>query len=427
MKTKFTRRHFLQSTLLAGAAPLILPSSARSSVNRSAPGDRITLGFIGVGRQGHALLDTFLRKKDTQVVAVCDVDTTRREHARKTVNRFYAEQTGREDYEDCTASNDFLELLARDDVDGVVVATPDHWHAIPVVRAAEAGKDIYCETPLSLTVREARVMANAVRNYERVCQTGSQQRSMANFRLACELVRNGRIGQVKSVHVGVGGPSDWCDLPETRNPAELDWNRWLGPAPYRGWSEVLSPVGVHQHYPRWRNYREYTGGGMTDWGAHHFDIAQWGLGMDHTGPVEIIPPEGRHIKLLTYRYANGIDLYHIQQNGVTFTGTEGTIHVNRGVLESVPDSLIREPLHVGDMRLPVSEDHLQNWLDCMRTREKPICDVEIGARSATVCHLGNLAYWNKKPLRWNPQIERFAGENGNNRWLDVERRNPWVL
>jgi hypothetical protein len=166
---------------------------------------------------------------------------------------------------------------------------------------------------------------------------------------------------------------------------------------------------------------------MTDWGAHHFDIAQWGLGMDHTGPVEIIPPEGRHIKLLTYRYANGIDLYHIQQNGVTFTGTEGTIHVNRGVLESVPDSLIREPLHVGDMRLPVSEDHLQNWLDCMRTREKPICDVEIGARSATVCHLGNLDYWNKNQLRWNPQIERFAGENGNNRWLDVERRNPWVL
>jgi predicted dehydrogenase len=295
-----------------------------------------------------------------------------------------------------------------------------------VILAAKARKDIYCEKPLSLTIAEARAMVKAVRKYDRVFQTGSMQRSSPEFRKACELVRNGRIGKVQQVLVDVGGPSKWCDLPEEPMEPGLQWDLWLGPAPVRPYNSVLSPRGVHKHFPNWRNYREYSGGMMTDWGAHHFDIAQWGLGMDHSGPVEIIPPEDpKAEKGLRYRYANGVEVIHGGGGGVTFIGTDGQILVNRGRFKATPESIEDTPLGPNDLRLYASNDHLQDFLNCMRTRQRPICDVEIGCRSVTVCHLGNLAYWNHRRLTWDPAKERFIGDHEANKWLDRPDRRAY--
>jgi len=422
---RFTRRQFLKTAAtLATAAPTILPSRIWSA--EKGPNDRLTLGFIGMGKQNSGLLGGFINNKATQVVAVCDVDTTRREHAKKRVEDHYAKQTEKGSFKGCDTYKDFRELIARKDIDGVVVATPDHWHALIVIAAANAGKDIYCEKPLSLTIPEARAMVNAVRRNQRILQTGSMQRSSQEFRRACELVRNGRIGKVKTVIVGVGGPSKWCDLPEEPMEPGLDWDTWLGPAPVRPYNSVLSPRGVHDHFPNWRNYREYSGGAMTDWGAHHFDIAQWGLGMDDSGPVEIIPPEDPNAKTgVRYLYANGVEMIHdSSKGGATFIGTNGKIFVDRGKFQAEPES-IAEPLDDKAVRLYASSNHLQDWLSCVRSRKLPICDVEIGCRSVTVCHLGNLAYWNHRRLKWDPKKEQFMGDNEANTWLNRAKRAPW--
>src|SRR5215471_707051 len=311
MKNRFTRRIFLKtgSASVLGA-PLIL-SSTWSALGAKGPNDRITLGFIGTGAQGRGLLNNFLRQPDTRVLAVCDVDTTRREHHRKIVDDFYSAQQSGES-KGCAEYKDFRELLARKDIDAVVIATPDHWHAIIAIAAANAGKDIYCEKPLCQSIHEARAVVNAVRKNNRVFQTGSMQRSSREFRVAVELVRNGRVGKIQKAEVAVGGPAIPCDLPAEAAEPGLDWNFWLGPAPLRSYNSILSPRGVHNHFPLWRNYREYGGGGVTDWGAHHFDIVQWALDMDNSGPVEIFPasePNANHGVRLAY--ANGTQVTHI--------------------------------------------------------------------------------------------------------------------
>jgi len=421
----FTRRNFLKTTAAVVAAPVVLPSSVWTAT--TSPNDRITLGFIGVGRQSQSLLKGFRHNRDVQILAMCDVDTTRRENAKKTIEDYYATRNDRASFKGCDAYTDFRELVAGKDIDAVVVATPDHWHALVVIAAADAGKDIYCEKPLSLTIREAREMVGAVRRNKRVFQTGSMQRSSQEFRKACELVRNGRIGKVKTVIVGVGGPSKWCDLPEEPMEPGLDWDFWLGPAPLRPYNSILSPRGVYGFFPNWRNYREYSGGGMTDWGAHHFDIAH--LGMDDSGPVEIIPPEDPKAGTgLRYLYANGVEMIHnAGKNGVTFIGTEGKVFVDRGKFEAEPESIGEEPLGDKAIRLYASSNHLRDWLDCVRTRQRPICDVEVGCRSVTVCHLGNLAYWNHRRLKWDPKKEEFIGDKEANTWLDRAKRAPWKI
>jgi predicted dehydrogenase len=364
---------------------------------------------------------------DTQVVAVCDVDTTRREHAKKVAEEFYSIK-GNKEYKGCTGYKDFSEVLARQDIDAVVIAAPDHWHAYIAIAACKAGKDVYCEKPLSLTIHEARAMVQAARKYDRVFQTGSMQRSSDEFRKACELVRNGRLGKIKQVIVDVGPPSRPCDLPEEPMEPGLNWDMWLGPAPQRPYNSVLSPRGVHTHFPDWRNYREYSGGMMTDWGAHHFDIAQWGLGMDESGPVEIIPPEDpKATRGVRYLYANGVEMIHGDSGGVLFIGTEGKILVNRGKFEATPTALGEAPLPDNAIHLYKSYSHTKDFLDCMRSRKKPICDVEIGCRSVTVCHLGNLAYWNHRHLRWDPVKESFIGDKEANQWLDRPKRGPWKV
>jgi len=424
MQTKFNRRQFLKiSSVALAASPLILPSAW--ATEKKGPNDRITLGFIGVGTQGRYLLGNFLNHPNTQVLAVSDVDTTRREHSRNTVNEFYKAKL-ETDYKGCDEYKDFRELIARKDIDAVVIAAPDHWHAFIAISAANAGKDIYCEKPLSLTVREARAMVNAARKNDRVFQTGSMQRSSSEFRKACELVRNGRIGQVKQVIVDVGGPSRPCDLPEEPMEPGLNWDMWLGQAPMRPYNSVLAPRGVHKHFPDWRNYREFSGGMMTDWGAHHFDIAQWGLGMDESGPVEVIPPaDPKATSGLRYLYANGVEMIHGTSGGVLFKGTEGTILVNRGKFEATPESIGKEVLPANATHLYKSDNHLKDFLDCVRSRKRPICDVEVGCRSATVCHIGNIAYWTHKHLKWDPKNETFIGDDEANKWLDRAKRDPW--
>jgi len=438
-KQTLTRRHFIQTTAaFTLTAPLLLP--ARVWAAEKSPNDRLRLGFIGLGKQNRGLLSDFIRRKETQVLAVCEVDTTRREQAKKTVEEFYARQGNQSAYKGCAAYVDFRELLARRDIDAVVIATPDHWHALITIAAAKAGKDIYCEKPLCQSIHEARAMVKAVRKHKRIFQTGSMQRSSKEFRTACELVRNGRIGKITAVQVGVGGPPQWCDLPaETEEPG-LDWNLWLGPAPMRAYNSVLSPRGVHDHFPAWRNYREYGGGGVTDWGAHHFDIAQWGLGMDESGPVEIIPaddPKASHGVRL--KYAGGIEVLHDTGNGVRFIGTGGRILVNRGRFELTVgdtkkadstkqlDEVIKEYLIDAKVRLYKSDDHKGDFLASIRSRKPPICDVEIGARTVTVCHLVNLAYFHRQRMKWDPAKEKFVGGAGDKKWLEVSYRDPWKL
>jgi predicted dehydrogenase len=428
-QNSFSRRQFLQrATAAALATPCLIPSSVWGA--ETSPNNRIVMGSIGVGTQGRGLLGGWLGNKEVQVVAVSDVDTTRREHSKKTIEDRYAQQTG-STYKGCDTYKDFRDLLARKDIDAVCIATPDHWHAIPVVMAADAGKDIYCEKPLSLTIYEARAMVNAVRRNQRVFQTGSMQRSSSEFLKACELVRNGRIGKVQEIYVSVGGPSKWCDLPEEEMEPGLDWEFWLGPAPKRPYNSVLSPRGVHKHFPNWRNYREYSGGGMTDWGAHHFDIAQWGLGMDESGPVEIIPPGVNDAKKLTYKYANGVVMHHGGLQGypfgVVFVGENGKVCVDRGKFKAEPESLAADPIPENGLHLYKSRNHQQDFVQCIRSRQKPICDVEVGCRSVTVCHLGNLAYWNKRALKWDPAKERFVGDDEANTWLNPPKRAPWKV
>ncbi|NIA16901.1 MAG: Gfo/Idh/MocA family oxidoreductase [Planctomycetes bacterium] len=437
-KKNVTRRQFLAGTVGAAAGaigfPYIVSSSALGRDGSTLPSNRIVLGFIGVGKQGSStLLKGFLNASGTQVVAVCDVDALKRKRARNITQRYYANHSGRAGAgsKNCTAYSDFRNLLVRSDIDAVVIATPDHWHAITVIQAARAGKDIYCEKPLSLTIAEARAMVNAVRRYERVLQTGSMQRSDSKFRFACELVRSGYIGEVKTVTVDVGGPSAECYLPAEAVPAELDWNFWLGPAPWRPYNSILAPPISFKDWPRWRNYRDYSGGAMTDWGAHHFDIAQWALGMDDSGPVEIIPPDGKDYKVLTYKYANGVtmirDKIGLMDGGILFVGTEGRVAVTRGYLRTWPDSLMSQQIGPDETHLYKSNNHYVDFLNSVRDRSKPICDVEIGCRSATVCHLGNIAYQLGRPLKWDPGKERFVNDPQADRLLSRPMRSPWHL
>ena len=420
----FTRREFLKAAAVGVAAPVIISSSALGAAGNPAPGNRIVLALIGAGGMGNNHLKGLLGRTEVQIAAIGDVDQKKRESAKALVQERYAKQAQTGTYKGCAAYKDFRELLDRPDIDAVVVASPDHWHALLSIAALKAGKDVYCEKPLSLTIREAREMVVVTRRHNRVFQTGSQQRSSTGFRTACELVRNGRIGKLVSANVVVGGPSRDCYLPAQPTPPGLDWDMWLGPAPWRPFNKGIHPYS-------WREYRDYSGGQMTNWGAHHFDIVQWALDMDNSGPVEIIPPNGKDVKLLTYRYANGVQVYHggvtPKGSGVLFTGTRGTIWVTRSELKADPEKILKEPIGPGEVHLYKSRNHHDNWLECIRTRQRPIADVEVGCRSVTVCHLGNIAYWLNRPLKWDPVKEQFVGDDAANRWLDRPKRAPWTL
>lgn len=438
---RYTRRSFLQTAAAAGI-PLILPTSVWSAATK--PNDKLGVGFIGMGKQSRGLLGGFINRSDVRVLAVCDVDTTRREDARKRVDAHYASTTRSE----CAACVDFREIIARDDIDAVCIATPDHWHTVQVLAALKAGKDVYCEKPLTHNVHESKLILAALAPGRRVMQTGSMQRSSSEFRVACELVRNGAIGRIERVECSFGNPPVPCDLPGESVEPGLDWDMWLGPAPERPYHSELSPRGMHDHYPNWRNYIEYGGGMVTDWGAHHLDIAQWGLGMDDSGPVKVLPPAGKgNRRGATLVYANGVTVEHKDGFGVDFFGTEGRMRVNRGrfVFERQGKTIAsfkgekdqdtncamevgkaeKEFLKDAATRLYVSRNHIGDFLDCVKSRKKPITTGEIGARSAICCHLMNVAYLNHASFEWDPAKNAFAGGTGNPKWLTKEYRKPW--
>ena len=413
------------------------------NAQRVAPSERINLAIIGLKKMGGAHVQGLLPRADVQIVTVCDVDPKAREAAQRNVEQFYARERRDLNYAGCAACNEYERVLARPDVDAVVIATPEHWHALIAIAACRAGKDVYCEKPLALTIRDARAMVNAARRWGTVFQTGSQQRSGAEFRRACELVRNGYIGQVQSVHVEVGPCSQHVELPEEPVPPGFDYDRWLGPAPWAPYNKLR--VGSN-YDDGWRRIRDYSGGKMTDWGAHHFDIVQWGLGMDGSGPVEIIPPaprgdlgampriiEGTGASPadpswgLTYRYANGVEVVKDGTKGVLFAGTAGQVHVDRGYLQTQPVSLKQVKLGPNEVHLYESPGHYQDWLTCIRSRRRPIADVEIGCRSVTVCHLGNIALWTGRPIHWDPDTEQILHDDEAARWLDRPKRAPYLL
>ena len=422
-------------SIIAGAARSASGSTlVRSAGTRAAGANgKIGIGFIGAGKRAFELLPAFLDHTDCRVVAVCDVDTTRRELAKKKVDEKYG-ASGGGGGGGCPAFNDYREMLAMKDVDGVVITTPDHWHANQSIDAAKAGKDIYCEKPMTLNLAEGKAMIDAVRKHNRVFQTGSQQRTEfgAGFTRAVEFVRSGRIGDVVTVHVGVPVRNNLvtavaCDLPEETMEPGLDWDRWLGPAPMRGYSAVLSPRGECKDYPDWRSYREYSGGMLTDFGAHHFDIAQWGLGMDESGPVEILPPQGEGTFGARLVYASGVQIIHGGPVGITFTGTKGQLWVDRGQMKANPEGAIKDAIKEGEVHLPRAASHHQNWIDCIKSRERCICDVEVGARSVACCHLVNLAYWHRKPMKWDAAKWEFVGDAAANGWRDYSRRAGYEL
>lgn len=422
------RRRFLASASAGIAAPFLLDPGVHAADRQGqGPNGRINLGFIGIGMMGRGHLNGLLRNTGVQVVALCDVHRGRLDNAVESVHRAYAQARKAGTYRGCASYNDFRELLGRRDIDAVVIATPDHWHAIPAILACRARKDVYCEKPLSLTIAESRAMVRAARDNDVVFQTGSQQRTEfgGHFRKAVEYVRSGRIGRVQRVRVGVGGPAVACSLPVEPTPQGVDWEMWNGPSPARGFNAVLCPTGIHNHFPAWRNYKEYAGGGLADMGAHHFDIAQWALNMDTSGPTEIHPPE-RGDTGLRFVYANGIEMFHGGPSGCTFEGADGTIYVDRGGIQSTPRTILEQPLGERDFRLPdVGNHHQRNWLDCIRTRRRPAADVEIGARSSQVCQLGNIGYWLRRRLRWDPAREEFMGDAEANRLRSRENRAPW--
>ncbi len=426
-KSNLSRRQFLRRAAGAAVGAVALPYFVPASVLAgNAPSERITLGFIGAGKQSKHLMKSFLNSPGTHVVAVCDVDKLKLARGKKIVEDHYAGKSGRS-YKGCDIYGDFREVIARDDVDAVVISTPDHWHAITVIQSAQAGKDIYCEKPLSQTIEEARAMVTAVRRYGRVFQTGSMQRSDWHFRLGCELVLNGYIGELKHVTVGVGGPAANPALPPQPVPDYLDWEMWLGPAQWRPYHPELSPHLSWDGFPHWRNNSRFGGGGMTDWGAHHFDIAQWGMGMDESGPVEIIPPDGKDYKVLTYKYASGVTMTRDKANGVLFTGSKGTVQTNRGRLNTSPESLKDQKIGPNETHLYQSRNHYVDWLDAIRKRSKPICDIEVGCRSVSVCHLGDIAYKLGRPLKWDPEREVFVGDSDANRLISRPMRGPWHI
>ena len=431
----------------AAASPFILPS--RVWADPGGPNGKLTVGFIGTGNQANGLLGAFLSQKDVRVLAVCDVNTERRNAAKKRVDSSYENS-------ECTAHNDFREIIERKDIDAVCIATPDHWHAIPTLAALRVGKDVYCEKPLTHNIHEAVEVMKAVAANQRVLQTGSMQRSMKEFRIACALVQNGVIGKITHVECAFGGPPRPSDaLPTEPTPPGLDWDLWNGPAPLRGYNKALCPM---TGFGSWRSFREYGSGGVGDWGAHHLDIAQWGLGTDGSGPVEVLAAAGKAGCRLVY--ADGVYVEHKGGFGVHFYGSNGEVLVNRGKFVLVVDGKIvaqsgkydgpakpdptagpkratsteaevqkAERAYLADakIQLYVSKNHISDFIECLKSRKKPVASEIVGGHSAICCHLMNQSYYHNSGFKWDPAKCEFTGGTGDPQWLTRDYRNPWKV
>lgn len=425
------RRQFLKQTAGTALAFTIVPRFVIGGPAYTAPSDKINLGFIGTGKQARGLQNNF--KEKTNIVAGADVDSIKLKYFHSLLEKYYASarKDGKGgDYKGFTAYEDYKEILARKDIDGVVIATPDHWHAIQAIDASNAGKHVYCEKPMAHSVEEGRAMVKAARKNKIVFQTGSMQRSWKNFRHACELVRNGYLGKISEILVSVGDPPMKCDLPAQPLRAGLNWDKWIGPGYYRDFSAVLAPPVEEDIFPKWRDYKEYGGGMVSDWGAHMFDIAQWALGMDNSGPVKFIPSAGNAKRGLEMVYENGVVMKHVdfgRNNTVRFIGEKGRLDVSRSILDSDPANIVSAIIQPNEIRLYESNDHYLDWLECIKTGKQPICDVEIGHRTSSVCNIANIAYELRRPLDWNPEKEKFRNDNEADVMLKPMFREGWKL
>lgn len=421
MSNQLTRRKFLKTAVIGTVGVAVFPQFVTSCQNKktdAAVDGVIRLGFIGLGQQAMYLLNGYMGMPEVEVVAGCDVYGIKRERFLKRVNDHYAAQqkvTAVEVYEN------YKDLIARKDIDAVVIATPDHWHAFIAIAACNAGKNVYLEKPLTFTIREGKELVKAVRNNGVILAVGSQQRSDPNFQHAVKMVQEGKIGKIEKVNAYVGAPPKPYDLPEEPVPADLNWPLWLGPSEFVHYNSQLDPpISLdpeqnEQFWGAWRWYSELGGGFTTDWGAHMFDIVQWGLGMDNSGPVEIIPAGYQDTKFLTYKYANGVVMTEEpfdekQTKGVKFWGDKGWIEVSRGHYIASDDSLLPPKVEETKGAYETKVPHLENFINALKTKTDPVVPVEIGHRSCTVCTLGNIAYEMKRPIKWDPAAEKFVDD-----------------
>ena len=445
------------ATAGAFAVPIIIPASARGADGNVAPSNRIALGQIGRGMMGRGHLAHFGQNKSVQIVALCEVDRARREAGKAEVESYYTEQTASGTYRGCALYNDFRELLARDDIDAVSIATPDHWHTPIAIHAAEAGKDVYCEKPNSICIGEGRQLVEAIQRNGRVFQNGSQYRTIPAIRRACEFIRKGGLGKVKSAFtlwnrhggpLGVGPTYTTLDYAFAGEavPEGLDWDLWLGPAPWRPYNPAYHANPMPGVVP-WCFCEDFGVGASTWYHSHAADVLQYALGVEESGPVELLHPDGGEFPTLTYRYANGVLLHLVEgwgqinehygalPEGAEVKGNFGGVVVGeRGWLSALygdggiaggPDELMAEyntPAHDFDLG---GRDHHANWIECIKTREKPHSHEEIGHRAASLGHLTIIAYKLGRSLKWDPVREVFPEDQQANRLLNRGRRAPW--
>lgn len=431
------RRCFVKRTAGAAAGiigfPYVIRSSALGLAGTVAPSNRLTMAQIGCGSMGGGNLSNFLGMgSEVQVVAVCDVDLDHANGQKRNVDERYGNN-------DCRVYQDYRELLEKEHLDTASHAVPDHWHAAVAVACSRKGIDMYGEKPLARTIKEGRAICDAVKQYGTIWQTGSWQRSVAHFRQGAELVRNGRIGEVKYVEVGLpdGNPQG----PEAKLlavPASLNYEMWLGSAPWRPYQD-LGRGGVHWD---WRWIMDYSGGQLTDWAGHNIDIAHWGLGLDRSGPVEAeghgdYPKQGIYNTPYAYdficTYANGVKIRVANNSklkygqGATWIGESGWIHVDRGGIRASDEKILRESIGPDEIRLYKSENHHRNFIDCVKSRRETVTPAETAHRSISIGLLGEIAMLVGRKLKWDPAKEEFVGDETANRYLTRSYRSPWQL
>lgn len=399
-----TRREFLKTTGAAFGVPFIITSAALGNSERPPASDRIVMGGIGIGNMGRGDQGAFLGRKDVQYVALSDVRDEVREKSKASVD-------GRYQNKDCQTYNDFRELLARTDIDAVHIATPDHWHAIMVIEACRNGKDVYCQKPETLTLKEGPAMITAARRYGRVVSGGSQ-RVLGDYRKYVDPAWAGEFGTIKSINVNVGPLPQLCNLPEEPMNEKIDWDLWLGPAPWAPYNSKRCSGSFSINGSSWRSFSDYSGGGMTDWGAHHFGGATFICDVRELQPYEVNYFDDKDGKYLAYRYPNGLTIYHNRPKtgNLEIEGTPG---------EKLPPKPV--PTYKGH------GDIYGDFIECVKTREKPFRDIESAVNTAVLAHLGNIAYLLKRSLKWDTVKQEFVGDAEANRFLDRARREPWQL
>ena len=434
-KKVWSRRRFLGSAALGMAGMVVIPRLATSC--KSTPDTDIKLGFIGMGRQSMFILNGFLQIPGVRVLAGCDVYGIKRKRFEKRVTAFYS-KAGKE--AKVKTYEKYKDLLKRTDINAVVIAVPDHAHAMIAIAACKAGKDVYLEKPMTFTIKEGQELKKAVRKNNRILAIGSMQRSDPNFQHAVKLVQSGALGKITLVNAYVWAPPKPYDLPEEPLPADLNWDLWLGPLPatihFNNQLDPpisLDPEENEKFWGAWRWYKETGGGYTTDWGAHMFDIAQWGLGMDRNGPVEV-SPIGDGTEYMMFKYANGVVMTsepfdEKKTQGVKFWGEKGWIEVARGIFNASDPKFYAEKKDEVEGPYETKIPHQLNFIESVKSRQDPVVPVEIGHSSCTVCTLGNIACELKRTIRWDPSTETFIGDTDGaaTKMLHYQYRSPWKL